>query len=209
MTVCAVFGPTTLETAVNDANRRYPPTAVILHWAVAVGVLVLLVTGTYMVDLAKNTDQRAFFFNLHKSIGILTGAFILGLIGWRTRGQVPGLPVTMPRWEQQAAAVNHALFYLLLIVVTTAGYLTSSFSKYGPKLFGLPMPHWGWDDAVRRGQFADWHRWGAWVLAMLIVLHLGAALKHLVLDRDGVFQRMLPGGKPTSAESTRPGTRTS
>jgi cytochrome b561 len=180
---------------VDHSSRRYPLAGVILHWVVAAGVLVLLATGAYMVGLSKNTDPRAFFFNLHKSIGILTGGFIVALLAWRSRSRIPGLPATMPRWERQAAALNHVLFYLLLIAVSVAGYLTSSFSKYGPKLFGIALPHWGWDDAVLRGHFADWHRWGAWVFAMLILVHMLAAFKHLAVDRDEVFQRMLPGGK--------------
>jgi len=28
---------------------------------------------------------------------------------------------------------------------------------------------------------------------VLIGIHVAAALKHLLLDKDGVFQRMLPG----------------
>jgi cytochrome b561 len=200
MDVCACNGliAMTSKTAVDGSSQRYPLAAVILHWVVAGGVLVLLATGVYMVGLPKNTDQRAFFFNLHKSLGIVTAAFIGGLIVWRSRGQVPRLPATMPRWEKQAAAVSHVLFYLFLIAVTVVGYLTSSFSKYGPKLFGIELPHWGWDDAALRGHFADWHRRGAWLFATLIALHLLAALKHLAFDRDGVFQRMLPGGRPVT-----------
>lgn len=167
----------------------------ILHWIVAVGVFVLLATGAYMVGIPKNTDPRAFFFNLHKSLGILTAGFIVALIVWRSQRRAPELPASMPQWERQAAAVNHVLFYLFMIAVTVMGYLTSSFSKYGPKLFGIALPHWGWDDAELRGRLADWHRWSAWVFAALIALHALAALKHLVLDRDGVFQRMLPGGR--------------
>jgi cytochrome b561 len=183
------------ETAVEGSDRSYPLVAVILHWIVAGCVLVLLATGAYMVGLPKNTDQRAVFFNLHKSLGIVTAGFILGLIVWRSQGRVPGLPATMLRWERRAAALNHVLFYFLMIGVTAIGYLTSSFSRYGPKIFGLPLPYWGWDDAVLRGHFADWHRRGAWVFATLIAFHAFAAFKHLALDRDGVFQRMLPGRK--------------
>jgi cytochrome b561 len=187
--------------AVNTSNRRYPLTAVILHWIVAAGVLALLATGAYMVGIAKNTDQRAVFFNLHKSVGILTAGFIVALIAWRSQRRAPELPVAMPRWERQAAALNHMLFYFLMIGITVVGYLTSSFSKYGPKLFGIPLPHWGWDDPALRGHFADWHRWGAWAFGTLIAVHALAAFKHLVIDRDGVFQRMLPGGKSRGAES--------
>ncbi len=191
----------TPETTVDASSRRYPLTAVILHWIVAAGVLALLVTGLYMVGLPKNTDQRAVFFNLHKSLGVVTAGFILGLIAWRTRRRAPELPATMPRWERQAAALNHVLFYFLMIAVSVSGYLTSSFSKYGPKLFGAPLPYWGWDDPVLRGQIADWHRVGAWAFATLIALHALAAFKHLALDRDGVFQRMLPGSRSESAQN--------
>ncbi|HEX4583284.1 MAG TPA: cytochrome b [Burkholderiaceae bacterium] len=181
-----------LETTVDGSDSRYPLTAVILHWIVAGGVLALLATGAYMVGIPKNTEQRAVFFNLHKSLGILTAGFIAALIAWRSWHRAPDLPSTIRRWERRAASLNHVLFYLLMVVVTVTGYLTSSFSKYGPKLFGVPLPHWGWDDALLRGRFADGHRLVAWVFATLIALHAIAALKHLIVDRDRVFQRMLP-----------------
>ncbi len=99
----------------------------------------------------------------------------------------------MPRWERVAAVLNHRLFYVLMVLVTVAGYLTSSFSKYGPKLFGIPLPHWGWEDAALRDNFVTMHRVAALTFAMLIAIHIGAALKHLLFDKDGVFQRMLLG----------------
>ena len=186
-------------------GARYPVAAAMLHWIVAAGTLALIATGLYMVGLPRNTEQRALLFNLHKSLGILTAAFSVALIVWRLRHRPPELPSAMAQWEKRAAAANHALFYLLMVLVAATGYLTSSFSKYGPKFFGIPLPHWGWDDAVMRGHFADWHRATAWIFAALIGLHAAAALKHLVLDRDGVFQRMLPTLR--SEPSGRPSAR--
>ncbi len=174
---------------------RYPRTAVVLHWIVALLIIALLATGWYMVGTLKNTPERAFFFNLHKSLGIVTAIFIVTLIVWRLRHDAPPLPIAMPKWERLAAVLNHRLFYVLMVLVTFAGYLTSSFSKYGPKLFGIPLPHWGWEDVALRGDFAAAHRVAALVFAVLIALHIAAALKHLVWDKDGVFQRMMPGLK--------------
>ncbi|MEW5889505.1 MAG: hypothetical protein ACOZDY_00095 [Pseudomonadota bacterium] len=57
-------------------------------------------------------------------------------------------PRTAAQWERVAAVLNHRLFYVFMVLVTVAGYLTSSFSKYGQKLFGIPLPHWGWKDAA-------------------------------------------------------------
>jgi cytochrome b561 len=172
---------------------RYPRRAVILHWIVALLIIALLASGWTMVDIPRNTPERALFFNLHKSLGIVGAFFIAALIAWRVRHEVPTLPAGMPRWERGAATLNHWLFYILMVLVTLAGYLTSSFSKYGPKLFGFPLPHWGWEDAALRGEFAAVHRGAALVFAVLIAIHIAAALKHLLVDKDGVFQRMTPG----------------
>lgn len=183
----------TIQTADMNPPARYPRTAVVLHWIVALLIIALMASGWYMVGIPKNTPERAFFFNLHKSLGILTAVFIGALIGWRIRHEAPALPTTMPRWEKIAAVLNHRLFYVFMVLVTVAGYLTSSFSKYGPKLFGILLPHWGWEDVALRGNFAAVHRVAALAFAVLIAIHIAAALKHLLLDKDGVFQRMMPG----------------
>jgi cytochrome b561 len=36
------------------------------------------------------------------------------------------------------------------------------------------------------------HRWIGITLAILVAMHIGAALQHFVIMRDGVLQRMLP-----------------
>ena len=178
----------------------YPRRAVALHWIVALLIIALLASGWYMGGIPKNTPERAFFFNLHKSFGIIAAIFIAALIGWRMSHEVPALPGTMSKWERRAAALNHHLFYVFMVLMVAAGYLTSSFSKYGPKLFGIPLPHWGWEDAALRGDFATVHRVAALVFAVLIAIHIAAALKHLWLDKDGVFQRMMPNWQQHNGE---------
>jgi cytochrome b561 len=174
-----------------SSHARYQRTAVVLHWIVALLIMALIVTGWYMIGIPKNTPEREFFFNLHKSLGIVTAIFIVALIVWRIRHEAPPLPSAMPRWEKMAAILNHRLFYVFMVLVTLTGYLTSSFSRYGPKLFGIPLPHWGWEDVAMRGNFAAAHRAIALVFAVLIAIHIAAALKHLIVDKDSVFQRML------------------
>lgn len=181
-----------MDTVAISSPARYQRTAVVLHWIVALLIIALIGTGWYMVGIPKNTPERAFFFNLHKSLGIVAAIFIVMLIVWRVRHVVPLLPSAMPRWEKMAANLNHRLFYVLMVLVTFSGYLTSSFSRYGPKLFGIPLPHWGWEDAALRDNFSAVHRITALIFAVLIAIHIAAALKHLLVDKDGVFQRMLP-----------------
>jgi cytochrome b561 len=181
-----------MDTVVMSSPARYETTAVVLHWIVALLIIALIGIGWYMVGIPKNTPERALFFNLHKSLGIVTALFIVMLIVWRMRHAAPPFPSAMPQWERMAANLNHRLFYLLMVLVTLTGYLTSSFSGYGPKLFGIALPHWGWEDAALRGNFTAVHRITALIFAVLIAIHIAAALKHLLVDKDGVFQRMLP-----------------
>jgi cytochrome b561 len=175
-----------------DGNpaTRYPRAVVLLHWSLALLIIALLWIGWYMVDIPRSTPERAFFFNLHKSLGIVTAAVILALVVFRLRHAAPALPAAMPKWERLSAVLNHRLFYVFMVLVTVTGYCTSSFSKYGPKLFGIELPQWGWDDAALRSNFVAVHRVTSLVFAVLIAIHIGAALKHLLLDKDRVFERM-------------------
>jgi cytochrome b561 len=175
-----------------SSPARYDRIAVVLHWVVALLIIALIATGWYMVGIPKKTPDRGLFFNLHKSLGIVTAMFIVMLIVWRIRHVAPPFLAAMPRWERMAAKLNHRLFYGLMVLATLTGYLTSSFSGFGPKVFGIALPHWGWDDALLRGNFATMHRVSALIFAVLIAIHIAGALKHLLVDKDGVFQRMLP-----------------
>src|SRR5881628_1498421 len=70
-----------------SSPTRYPRAVVVLHWILAPLIIALLVTGWYMVGIPTNTAERAFFFNLHKSLGIVTAIFIVALIVWRVRNK--------------------------------------------------------------------------------------------------------------------------
>ncbi len=175
------------------ASPRHGGAIVVVHWLAAISILALLAIGWYMVGVPVRTPARGYYYNLHKSLGIVAAVLIAALIALRSMHRSPPLPGSMPAWERRAAVLGHGILYLFMLLAVVTGYLTPSFSRYGPKLFGIPLPHWGWDDVALRERFADAHRVITYVLAALIVVHAAAALKHLLVDRDGMFQRMLPG----------------
>jgi cytochrome b561 len=51
---------------------------------------------------------------------------------------------------------------------------------------------WAWDDPGLRKIFFTVHTVSAWVLIALIMLHVAGALKHQLIDRDRLMERMLP-----------------
>ncbi|HSQ83074.1 MAG TPA: cytochrome b [Casimicrobiaceae bacterium] len=173
-------------------DRRHDRATMILHWLVAISIIALLAIGWYMVGIPKQTPARGISYNLYKSLGIVGGVLIVVLIARRLTHRSPPLPASMPAWERRAASLGHVVLYVFMVLSVAAGYLTSSFSEFGPKLFGIPLPHWGWDDVALRERFATAHKLITLTIAVLIAIHVAAALKHLLVDRDGVFQRMLP-----------------
>ena len=75
-----------------QAPVRYNNVAITLHWIIAVLVLVLIGLGLYMTDIPRNTEERSFFYNLHKSIGVTTAIIVLIRVWWRLKNPPPPLP---------------------------------------------------------------------------------------------------------------------
>lgn len=175
------------------AGGRYTGIAMALHWIVVVLVLTLIGLGLYMTDIPKGTPDRSFFYNLHKSIGLTTGIVVLIRLWWRAKNPPPPLPASVPAWQVRASKLSHAMLYMCLVLMPVAGFSASQFTKYGVTYFGMfKIPPMGSENKVIYDLLQGVHQMTAMVLIALIVVHVLAALKHLLVDRDGVFQRMLP-----------------
>ncbi len=173
---------------------RYTGTAILLHWAIAIGVIAMFAIAYYMTDIPKGTPDRAYWFNLHKSIGTTIGVLVLVRLAWRATHTPPPLPASMPAWEVSLARINHFLLYACLVAMPAVGFLASNFTKYGVKYFGMQIGPFFAEDQAMRDNLQTVHELLSWLLGVLVILHVAAAVKHLLVDRDGVFQRMLPSG---------------
>jgi cytochrome b561 len=173
--------------------RRYDKVAITLHWLVAIGVFVMIGLGWYMTGIPKGTPQRAFFFNLHKSIGVTLGIIVLVRVLWRWNHRPPALPAGTASWVVNASRLSHGLLYALLVLMPTVGFTASNFTKYGVTYFGLFKigPLFAENKALYE-LFQGIHHAASEVLVIVIAIHIAGALKHLLIDRDGVFFRMLP-----------------
>jgi cytochrome b561 len=79
-----------------------------------------------------------------------------------------------------------------MLIVPLSGYIHRLAGAHTVSFFGLgnlPVII-GKDEPLRLFTHAA-HETLVWVLCILVVGHLGAALKHGLIDRDGVLQRML------------------
>ena len=170
--------------------QRYSGTAVSLHWVLVLLVFALYGLGWYMVGIPKGTPPVAYFYNLHKSLGIVAALPIVLLIAWRATHIPPPLPGSLPAWQVRAAYINHLLFYVCLVVLVASGFIESNFTKFGIKFFGYQLPILGWEDKTLYRIFNRIHVYTTYFFAALVAVHIAAALKHLLVNRDDVFYRM-------------------
>ncbi len=174
-----------------EAQPKYAATAMALHWLSALVICALFGIGWYMVDLPKG-PARGETFALHKSLGLTVFLLTVWRLGWRVRKQPPPWPVTMPRWQARLADSVHKIFYGLLLLQPLTGYLSSSFSGYSTKFFGLPLPDWGHHNPPLNEFFTELHVAGSIALLVLVALHLAGVLSHLLAPGERMVRRMLP-----------------
>lgn len=185
-------------TAPLPASARYSSLAMLLHWMLGLVIVAVFVLGLTMVDLPFS-PQRLKFYNWHKWAGVCILALSALRLLTRLVKRPPALPAhianPMPAWQHRAHHGTHHLLYALFFVVPLVGWAYSSAAGFPIVLFGqLPLPDFVPVNADLAEILKPAHRFAAYGLALLVLLHVAAAMKHHLIDRDGLLQRMLPGG---------------
>ena len=172
--------------------ERYSTFAILMHWLMALLIFTMFGLGWYMVELPEKSPERAWFLALHKSIGLTIALLALIRLGWRLTHKPPALPEIIAYWKRKLANVTHHLLYVLMFVQPVSGCISSSFSGYKTKFWGMPLPHWGWEDRVLNELFTDIHVASSIALLCLIILHISGTFYHWYYSQDFVLKRMLP-----------------
>ncbi len=177
-------------------SRRYSGFAITLHWVLALALVGIFSVGLYMADLPFS-PARLKLFNYHKWAGITILTLSAIRLLWRLTHRPPALPqsitLAMPGWQMQAYHATHVAMYALFFIVPLVGWAYSSAAGFPIVLFGvLPLPDFVAANKPLSELIKPWHEISAFALAGLVLLHVGAAVKHHFIDKDGLLQRMLP-----------------
>lgn len=184
----------------STTSPRYTAVAIILHWLIAIMLAGQIFGGWLAADEGTPRAQAFQLFQLHKSFGLTILALSLARLGWRLGHRPPPMPEAMAGWERAAARGVHVLFYILIIAMPLSGWALISSAPYTvtTMYFGLfEVPLLPVFSDVMRGKetheaLESAHSALVWLTIGLLVLHVGAALKHHFVNRDGVLSRMLP-----------------
>jgi cytochrome b561 len=166
----------------------------------------MLGLGFYMIRIEDDLVNQYLQIQSHKSFGFVVFTLVLLRLGWRWLSPNQPLPPSgTAMWQIKAARYSHLMLYVLMVILPISGWLMASASPLNDAdaipfqikntVFGLfempdPLPH---GSLGLRGFLKGVHLSSALLLAVVLLAHILAALKHHFVDGDNVLRRMLIG----------------
>lgn len=169
-------------------NPSYTRVAILLHWTIAALIIANLAIG-----LLSDAFKGVPLMPVHKAIGISVLALSVLRLLWRLGHPAPPFPRSIPAWQRAASALTHGALYALMILLPLTGwwFVSAAAQRRPLDWFGLfPIPYLPVHQAG--GAMHEAHELLGWAMLALVVLHVAAALKHHVIDRDPILTRMAP-----------------
>jgi cytochrome b561 len=174
--------------------QRYTTTAIALHWLIAALIVGAFTLGLVMTDIPGFSPTKLRYYAWHKWAGVTVLLLAALRLLWRLKNRAPALPDTMPAWQRGAAHGLHHVLYLMMFAVPVSGYFYTLAAGVPVVYFGLfKLPVLIAKDPALAATLKAVHYWLNMSMAALVAVHVLAALKHQLIDRDGTMRRMLPG----------------
>ncbi len=190
--------------SLKNTAERWGSVSQLLHWLIAILILLLGVVGLIMGELPR-TPRYFWVYTAHKSLGLSVLALVVLRLGWRIYAGAPDPVPGTPTWQERIATFTHWLLYAMILAMPLSGWLYDSTSGLRPlRWFGLFLvPKLSAPDAQLRALSHFVHEWGFWLLIAIVLIHAGAAVYHHLFQRDATLSRMLPRGwlSPVTKES--------
>jgi cytochrome b561 len=170
-------------------QTRFAGPSRLLHWLMALMIIAMLFIG---VGMAASVSRRYdLLVSIHRPLGIAILLLCVARIVNRFINPPPDLPDTVPPLQRFAAKASHIALYALMLIMPLVGWGMLSAARYPIVLYGpvrLPpiLPH----DLILYAWLRELHTGLAYLLFAAVLLHLGAALYHGLIRRDGVFGSM-------------------
>lgn len=177
---------------IRNTGERYGLVARVFHWSIGLLIVAQLTLGFWTFEFMERDALRSANAGLHKALGVVLLIMILARVAWRWYDEPPALPAAMSAQERTGARVGHILLYILMLAMPILGLLVSDTGGRPTDVFGLfTVPVMVGENEELHEFFEDAHKFGAYALGLLIVFHVGAAIMHRFVRRDGVAERML------------------
>ncbi len=170
-----------------STNANYGAVAISIHWISAVLIIAALISG-FRAANATDLAVKVQVLSVHAPLAIAVVFLTLGRLAWWWFADKKPSPLAdTPNWQHKSASAVHWLFYIVIFGMGASGIGMLILSGAGPMIFGgaegqLP-DFWNFKPRIP-------HAIGARLMVILLFLHIGAALYHHFILRDGILKRM-------------------
>lgn len=176
-----------------NTNRSFGLISRSLHWSMAILLTLLFAMGLYMTSLDYYDPLYHSLPWWHKGLGLIVFILLLVRTLWTAANPHPAPLTTHKPWEITLAYVIQRLFYILIFFIAVSGYFIATAKGKGIPFFNLfEIPA---ITTTLTEETADLvgnaHEIMAISLAVFVVLHALAALKHHFIDKDNTLRRMI------------------
>lgn len=177
---------------IKNSATHYGALAKLLHWGSALVVLGLFGVGYWMVDLTYYSEWYKTAPHWHKSIGLLLAFATVFRIVWKLTNVSPAPIASHGKGVIVASKIAHSVLYILLILLFVSGYLISTAD-------GRAISVFNWFEIASLGELiegqediaGDVHKYIAYTLIGLVIVHALGAVKHHIIDKDNTLKRMI------------------
>ena len=135
-------------------------------------------------------------YAIHESAGLTLFFVVLLRLLWRAIAKAPPLPPTIPAPMRKAATAVHHTLYALLLIQPLLGFVATN--AWGFPLQGdtaylgfIDLPKFMEADTDLAGVLQTVHTYVGWAILVMLVVHIGAAIFHQAIRRDGTLLRMV------------------
>lgn len=174
----------------------------LLHWLSAVLIIGLLISGIYM---AEGYDYS--LYDWHKAFGVIALLLVLNRLFYRRRN--PWRSSAKGTQHEKTVELMHQCLLSLCLLMPVSGLVYSGLGGYGVSVFGFTIIA---DAYTQTGEVIAYSQSGSdsgkamhfymgYLMAVLVMLHGLAALKHHFIDKDFTLTRMLIGTKKSALKN--------
>lgn len=174
-----------------NSTQGYGLISIFFHWICALTVIGLFALGTYVVHFGYASLNYLSYAHLHYALGIIIFVVFILRILWRLINTTPA-PLDTKILTRLVIGTIKFLLYLLVFIVIVSGYFICTSEGQSIDVFGIfNMPSLMLLENEGVNAAGLIHRYGSWLLAVIITVHiLGALMHHFVLG-DNTLKRMI------------------
>lgn len=179
-------------------DGQYGSVAKWFHW-ITVGLIAIALPMGFVIKFITGEAEGAYkmaFYAIHESAGLTVLVCTIARLLWKAMHKAPPHPADLPPIMRVAAAATHHLLYALLIVQPLMGFFATNawgFPMQGRTAYlgFIHLPKF-MDTSEGLGTALSWgHTIGGYLFVLALGAHIGAAVFHHAIRKDGTLMRML------------------